>query len=298
MKALCLITHTCNCETLARSFESFDGNECRLEQYDNRSDHGELVIIAKEYEPDLIIYIGAITGVHGRPIPSVDSLRALNDVSPMVHICGDGCDRTWWPILYEYDRHQCFTVQVNIDGHFDTPIASFNNGMIRLTPLDCRVFKPRLWKDRSVLVGYNGSHGSGERAQTIVALGASTCGTVPYSAMADFMCGCKIIVNCPVNGTGDRDHIKGRVIEAGFSGSCLFERSNDITRKWFDPITDFIEFSNASDAANKLEWARSNDSEIEAIAGRFHMRMIAEHHPKVFWKDVLNKMGIVDGSSW
>ena len=298
MKALCLVTATCNCEIMARSVEAA-GHECIIEQYTNRPHdrHVELVTLAKLQKPDFIIYIGAIEqSAECLPVPSVDVLCSLNDVAPMIHICGDACDSPWWNWLNTYDQKQCFTVQVGIDGTTDNPIANFKNGMLLLTPVDCRVFNPLLWSERSIRLGMVGGLGHSRRHAAISTLSSQqllsfteTYKQRPYAEMASIMCNTKLTLDNSDNGSGNGQHVKGRVIEAGFAGCCLLETRGSPTANWFTPGHEYIEYDSPGEVATIIN---RNDEELSLIAYKFRSRMIDEHHPKIFWDKVLHKAGL------
>lgn len=299
MKALFLTTHTADCENKWRSLCCL-GHAVQVIQYDDRPHdrHLELIEEARLVQPDIIVYLGAIEKYHGRPVPSTDVLRWLNDVAPMVHLCGDASDEPWWDLLREYCRLGCFAVQVSIDGSPNTPIAGFPNGMIRLTPVDPGAFPAVAWPARSLPAGMAGGRGHGERAALIQALWGSGAGLgwrLPggdYADMAEFLTRCKVVVNCPMNGTGNGDHVKGRVVEAGWAGACLLERSNPVTSRWFRAGVDYLVYEDAEDAVRQLVWAREHDEEVESMANRFRARVEESHHPKRFWSDVFAKAGV------
>lgn len=294
MKALALITYT-DCENKWRSFACL-GNEVRVEQYDNRphDQHGQLVDLAKQVSPDIIIYVGAIEQYHGRPCPQPDILRAINHVAPMVHICDDAADKPWWPVLEQYDREKCFSVQVAIDGVFETPIRTFENGMTLLTPIDFRPFKPKPWRERSIKAGMVGGLGYGPRQQYTEYLqkkGVLDFRQGPvgrsYDEMAEVMCDTKITYNYGMKGSCEGFHVKGRVIEAGFSGCCLLETKDSPTAKWFIPGLDYLEYENPDHAAQVI--TNTIDEKLQWMANRLHSKVVKEHHPAVFWKRVLEK---------
>jgi len=297
MRALFLRTYTPDCEKFWLSLGSL-GPETFPLQYDDipHERHDELVGAAKHVQPDVIIFLGALEKFHLKPVPKVDILHKFRAIAPMIHICSDASDWPWWDTLNEYDKEGCFDLQVNVDGSDDCPIAGFRNGMIKLTPTDPAFFKPKPWEERDVFCGVTGGMGHDERAELITYITASPdvrwMRKVPYQDMCDFMCRCMVSINHAMNGTGDKFHVKGRVIEAGWAGSCLLEKKNPHTARWFLAGKEYIEYDNVKDAVIKLEWAKAHPQEIRDVAERFHAKMWAFHHPSVFWKDVLGKIGL------
>lgn len=299
MKALCLITGTPNCETLWRSFECL-GHECHTHRYDDRPHdrHNELVDLALALRPDVIIYIGAIEqSPQCKPVPRIDILLRLKDCAPSIHLCGDASDRPWWDWLHNYNQAGCFSAQVSMDGNADTPISQFANGLVLLSPMDVRPFHSKAWEERTTKVGLVGGQGHTRRQHLILNLQRQgiltftdhTLGS-SYARMAELMCDTKITFNSPYNGTGDRTHVKGRVIEAGLAGSVLLEGIESPTAHWFNPGQDYLEYQSLEHAVQIV--TDTPDDDLYAIAQRFHGRVMAEHHPQVFWSKVLAKAGV------
>lgn len=294
MRVLALITYT-DCENKYRSLQSI-GHEVFTQQYDNRphENHRELVDTAKSWKPDFILFIGAVEQYHGRPVPQPDVLRALNAVAPMIHMCDDAGDPPWWPMLEVYEREKCFTVQVSIDGASGTPIDHFENGMVLLTPIDWRVFQPKPWSEKPIKTSMVGGIGHNDRKATIEYLQGKGLidfrqGPIgrSYDEMADVMGQSKVTFNFGVTGSGTSMHVKGRVVEAGFSGCALLEKSGSPTRNWFKPGEEFLEFDDATDAVRILE--TTSDHIWQEMALKLRNRVTVEHHPQTFWNKVLDK---------
>ena len=266
-----------------RSLES-TGWDVVAQRYDDRpyERHEELIAQAKHLNPDAIVYLGALDEGPDRfrPVPSPAILRRLRDVAPSIFLCGDASDSAWWATLDVYCAEECFSRYVSIDG---TERDGFTT---KLTPVDPRPYAPKPWDERTVPVGYTGSNG-GERAGPLGATGAASPGIVSHEEMARWLCNCKVVVNSPLNGTGNADHVKGRVVEAGFAGACLLERRNGATARWFTPGVDYIEYENPDDAREKAHWLLSNPGPAKTIAGQFQERVFAEHNAFTFWGDLL-----------
>lgn len=297
MRALFLITHTADCENKWRSLACL-GHQVVCTQYDAKphDQHGEIVDLARSIGPHVIVFVGAIEKYHGRPVPTADVLCRLREVAPTVHICGDASDKPWWPYLEEYDRRECFDAQVSIDGSPDTPIARFKTGLVRLTPVDPAPFAPMNWEDRTITAAFAGGRGHGDRAALIDHLKAADQRfiwhgpTDDYREMCRFLGRCRIVVNHPMNGTGDGDHVKGRVVEAAFAGACLLERAGSPTFRWFREGREVVAYRDAEHAAAIIS-SLSNE-EAKGVAARLRARALAEHHPRIFWRDVLARAGV------
>lgn len=301
MKILVLRTHSVDCGNKIMSLECL-GHEVYVMRYDDRPHdrHVELVDEALALRPDAIVYIGAIEQFHDcRPVLSVDNLKKLRDIAPTIHICGDASDFPWWPWLEKYEKADCFAVQVSIDGNFDTPLASFPNGMVKLTPTSPKAFRIRSWQNRDIQAGFAGGLGHGERAGLVHYFAAMHSPVqwrpnfASYEELGDFMGRCKISVNHAMNGTGDKFHVKGRVVEAGFAVSCLLERANPHTAKWFKPGIEYVEYENVQHANEMLKYLCEEDEMVRNMANALFARVWIEHHPKKFWLDVFAKAGVL-----
>lgn len=295
MKVLALVTWTPNCEPFWRSLEAL-GHKVYVVRYDDRPHdrHGELVDYARSISADLIVFVGAYEPSHGQPVPRPDVLRALREVAPSVLLCGDAADHPWWPVLEEYHRERCFTVIVGMDGQPESPIKNFPEGITLLTPTDHRLFNPPPWEQRTIRFGMIGGAGHRDvQIQSLVARGLDFRpgpGGRSYGEFAQLMCQTKLTINNARTGTGEHMQVKGRVIEAGMAGCCLLEMRGSPTGLWFEPAAEFLEYSDVDEAARVVKTVA--DSTLRQIAAKFHAKMLAEHHPQIFWSKVLQKTGV------
>jgi hypothetical protein len=295
MQALFLVSHSMNCENFWRSWIC-TGNVCHVERYDiySHDRQSEIVALVELLKPEIVIYVGAVEQYYNRPVPSVDILKRIHDLAPTILICCDAGDDYWWDWLIRYDREQCFSAQVSIDGNLNTPLAGFTNGIVKLTPTDPELFVPMAWDSRPTFLGMAGEDGGhAERIAFVHVLIDHAQldrrhGMSPHD-MGRFLGGCKIVPNHPIMGTGRGMHVKGRVIEAGWAGACCLEKANACTAKWF-PDDLYLQYQDPGDALQKIAWARGNDDALRDMAGRFHAHVTEHHHPRVFWRDVLAKV--------
>ncbi len=293
MKAVALITYT-DCFNKWKSLESV-GHDVTVIQYDDRPHerHGELVDAVRVINPDFTLLIGAIEQYHGRPVPYPDVLRAIKSIAPFVHMCDDAGDPPWWPMLEVYEAEKCFTVQVSIDGAPGTPIDRFENGMLALTPIDWRSFKPVPWDKKTINLGMVGGLGHASRREITESLlykGILDFRVGPigrsYDEMAEIMCSTKVTYNIGITGSTQSMHVKGRVVEAGFAGSDLLEKAGSPLERWFSR-DEYMMFDTADEAVYLME--NTSDAELQHMAHRLRSRILREHHPAVFWHNVLGK---------
>lgn len=301
MKIIVLKPHSLDSENYWSSLTRL-GHQINLIQYDSllHDQHHEIITFMQSNKPDVAIYIGACEASFGLPTIRPDDLCRIRDLVPLIHMCGDAGDEPWWDQLRLYDQRECFTVQVSIDGVWNTPIAEFKNGMIKLTPINADYFPAVPYEARSIFVGLTGGVGHSERGSIMSAL--KPLGFVqhmekqPYTVMAGFMCNCKVIVNCPMRGSGRGDQVKGRVLETGWARAVLFERENPHTRDWFEPGTDYFEYKDLPDLLEQLGHIALDENygrnSLGMVAENLHLKLVKNHHPRIFWHDVFKKAGI------
>jgi hypothetical protein len=293
-RALFLTTWTPNNEVFWKSLQCI-GWDVEPHRYDIPERHSEVPEYVKQASPDIVVYVGAV-GTHAQGVLPSPILKSLRDTAPTILLCGDAADAGWWPLMTEYRSMECFDVNVSIDG-------SAHPGFIdKLTPIDVRPYKPRSWGQRDIFIGANRGIGDGgERGHIVRHLNATmpvdigsapTPGTATSDDMASFLCRCKVVPNGPRTGSSNADHVKGRVVETGFGGACLLERANPATSRWFVPGVDYVSYNGDADAISQVQWIKDHDDEAMRIAERLNEKVIRDHHPKVFWTDILGKIGI------
>jgi hypothetical protein len=291
MKAVVFHTFSSDCENKWMSLQAA-GHDVHLIQYDDRPHdrHGELVEEVRRVAPDFAVFIGACEQSHNRPVPNVDILRRIRDVTPFIHMCDDAADPPWWPQLQTYHDQACFTVQVSIDGGHDAPLSAFSEGMTLLTPVDTRVFSPRPWHEREIPFSFVGNIGGGDRSHVITRLCErgllqfyQMSPSRSYADMAAIIGNSRFVFNHTLTGTGTRSHVKGRVVECGFAGAALIEYGPSLMGDWFRPDEYFA--AQTIDEVEAIIRTQAGDD----VAARFHDKVEREHHPRVFWDKVLTK---------
>ena len=300
MRVYFLVTSTRDCEKIWRSLEFLGQHEIVVEKYDDRPHerHRELVTKAKGLRPDAIIMMGAIELYHRKPVPKIDILAELNKIAPLIHIVSDAGDRFWWPFLEQYDQAGCFSVQVGIDGVNISPITKCKNGIVLLTPVDPRPYRPRIWSDRRVTCGMAGNRSFAARAQAIEML--LTTGNFSffdaahkrsYREMAAFLSRCRLVFNHPMTGSGHGEHVKGRVLEAAWAKSCLLEKIGSPITSWF-PKNHYKSYKDPLEAVDIISWFNSHPEAGEDIALRLHSAVNDNHSPQQFWGRVFTVAGL------
>lgn len=318
VKGLFIITRT---NEMHKHFESFKclGNQVRTYTYDHRLDtkwakgetlEAEIYADAKEYQPDIIVYVGACRS----STPSAKSFAKLRkEVAPTVHFCSDAADEPWWDELKTYDREGSFTVQVAIDGNKNWPLA--DTQITALTPIDPAHYPdpPKPHAERSIVFGFAGNPGgvgavkdgkvTGRRplVSQMIQFGLQhrprdrTTGNMDdaissYKQAAAYMADCRITPNFAQTGSFNRMHVKGRVVETGLAGAMLLEPVGSPTPDWFEPGVDYMPYQSMDDARTIVERFKDRPDETQAFGARLRARVLAEHSPAQFWARILDRI--------
>jgi len=301
-------------DTIYRSLKSLNENDINIVRFDppraGNKRIPELVnTIINTNRPELII----IVGVGGDCAPTLEELRWLQDFAPLIYICPEASDKTWWSSLVEkYHDAKCVDLIVNLDGNKDWPYSE--EGLTKLTPIDLtpwHINKP--WLERKYLCG-TWSTRSGIREEMLNQLDDIVVwrGNIPvrsniteeednlrsYELYVEFNSDCKSILNIPWRG-GDGGvsitqsggmHVKGRVIEAGLASAVLIEHENAETNQWFIPGEDYITYRDLEDIRDMIGWVEHHPNESQQIAKNLKMKVLQYHSPRVFWNDVFAKI--------
>lgn len=96
-----------------------------------------------------------------------------------------------------------------------------------------------------------------------------------------------LTVNTSFSSAFQRHQLKGRTVEATLSGACLCETSNHLTRHFFKPGEEYIEFNTAEDLVNIIE----GDIDIPTIAEAGWRRATENYNSKKYWQLILDSLG-------
>ena len=276
-------------------------NEITVVLYDRNGYeyHNEIVKIAEATKPDWTLYLGAMTHHHNRPIPSVEVLKKIGAVAPMVHLCCDGAEPDWDEQARGYQESGAFAVQVNIDGVRTGVIGDC--GLTLLYPGDPFWTKSARDTQRTISCGFAGHTFLAERrelmndltARGLIANRDRDQAEDSYNGFMQFIQDCRSVINYAVSGSGRRKHVKARIVEAAMSGCCVFESHDSPAAQWFTPGVDYIEYNGVEDAAKKITWANEHPQEAQVIAVSLQDKVMRNHCANVFWNQVLARAGLV-----
>ena len=301
MRTLFLSTSSNETTKYLESLECLKLGPCEMLRYDSADQtEANMYSRAKESKPDLIVYIG---GVYGKQ-PATSTLARINaKIAPMVHLCSDAADAPWWALLREYHLAGCFTLQVAIDGNLHWPLA--DSQLTLLTPINPAHFngtvKPHA--EREYVCGWAGNAGSegGRRRAVLTELMLRNLLRVrmrsgemdTYDAMCAFLGNCRMSLNISWSGTEQAHQVKGRVIETGLAAGVLLEIKGSPTAQWFTPGVDYLEYSTMDELIEAIKcYELQLPSWGEEMGKRLQARVLAEHHPRVFWGKILERIGL------
>jgi hypothetical protein len=272
------------------------GHEVSEITYDLRGvDFGALPARVAELRPDWVLLMGCADDQPTALVPTVDVLSDIGRVFPLVHLCCDGSEPVWWPQLERYRDSGAFALQINVDGVRVGPIAE--DGITCLCPIDPASLPdpPRPHAERTVRLGFCGSSG-GDHPRTRALESIMDVLTIrprdhdSPAGYLDFLSSCRCAWNHAATGTGDRSHVKARVIEAALAGALVLETAGSPTRRWFAPGEDYLEYNSADEVREHLAWADVRPEEAEAMALRMRRKIVESHSPALLWDEVIRKI--------
>lgn len=255
-----------------------------------------LLPLIDKANPDWVLHVGALPHHHGKPVPTTQQLASIGNKYKMAHLCFDGAEPVWWPVLQDYYDNASFALQISIDGTRTGPIG--DRGLTTLCPVNPLNYLSPPWSERCINMGFRGgTHGG--RNEIIKPL--ADTGILTYSPRsideehthyARFLSMCKVALNIAVSGgPSGKLHVKARTLEAAASGCLLLETKDSPLRNWFTPGVDYLEYAFHEGAAIQYEWASANQQEAEQMAQRLHKKVTERHNPKVFWSQVMERLG-------
>lgn len=83
---------------------------------------------------------------------------------------------------------------------------------------------------------------------------------------------------------------KGRVFETLSSKGLLLESKNQSTSKFFTPGIDYVEFEDAEDLCQKIDYYLNNEKERINIATNGYLKYHEYYSSQIFWNKILEKL--------
>ncbi len=242
---------------------------------------------------DVAVYSAVMGG------PCMPSLEAFKRAKAKCRLVCLTCDASDWrevsPLMETWRDNDVFDAVVNIDGNPDWPQRPGKDFTW------CGLFDPKPYDKvlpRVRRLGYNGAGGD-PRAHKRPGILKALAGLLDpiivgdyalvagkYQQYADYMLGCRAVVNTAWNGSGKRMHVKGRCNEAALAGCLLFETKGSPLNLYFDPKVDYCEYESPEQIKDYLNWS-TFDETAELIGQRFREKMARLYGPERFWQQVL-----------
>lgn len=287
-RALFYTTNTNECENHVRAWENTDYGEISHVKYDHlriRNDW-QLLEAAQNFKPDVIFYIGAN---EGQGVPRADTLREARKIAPMINLCSDAADIPWHKTLEYYKKHECFDLQVSIDGAKQAPVD-----YATLTPVDHSMFKKA---KKDIRCGFSGTVGRYNKRSEIVNslewFGGLTVRKRDkekgYTSHIRFMERCQLFLNISFTGTGMAHHIKGRVIETGLAGCVLLEHKDSPIQEWFSEGC-YISYTHPKEIKEIIE--DIDDKTIESVSAKLSAEVRTLYTPQKIYGGMLHEIGM------
>lgn len=266
----------------------FDRGKEEQHHYEGEVDH-VILSVFDEYKPDVVIYSGP---AEGKCRPLLSTFLRMRESSKVVNLVCDGGCPNWHPLLETYLKGDCFDLAVNIDGNPNWPQQP--RDITWIGPIDPRYFEKMIPK--GVDFGFAGGLGSSSRREITNRLAQSCQLTIPqrsetwgtYQAYADFMLSCRSIFNMGRTGSGKTFHVKYRVIETALSGAVLYEEVNPITRLYFEPGMDYIEYDGVEDLEQKVKLNLHKHFSPIPLKEKIMTKWSADQ----LWEKVFNALGL------
>lgn len=290
IRALFYTTTTNECENHVKAWNSFAQSDHVTFNHTGLNNGWQLPAAIREHKPDVVFYIGAN---EGRGVPKINIFKEARELVPIINICSDAEDTPWHGTLRYYKNHQCFDLQVAIDGAITAPVD-----LATLTPVNPFLFI-RKKVPKTIRCGFSGTVGRwNPRSEIINSLEWFGGLTVRkreeedgYYNHVDFLKRCKMLLNVSFTGSGNKHHIKGRVLEAGWASCCLLEHEDSPIGNWF-PEDCYIKYRHPKDIAEII--ANLDDDVIENTAYRLHDEVRNRYTPEIIYGEILRGIDFVD----
>jgi len=299
VKALFLTTPTSDCDNHFHAWESVAGPTDRfIHKHMGPPMDKQILGYAAQGAYDIVIYIGA---AEGKGVPTPDTFRKLRRNSKVINFCSDAIDPDWHKAIKQYRDEDCFDLHVAMDGAKNDHVD-----LVTVTPIDPRPFSSPP-HPRVVKCGFSGSvgpwgafhyssHHAAYRAEVVhqLLLGGQLIKRArdpdgSYAEHIKFMETCGVLLNVSYCGTGYAQHVKGRVLEAGFAGCALLEPFNSPALDWL-PARSMYLYEDPDHAVQLMY--NTTEAEI-AYKAKLLSKIIREkYHPALIYGSILESAGV------
>ena len=253
--------------------------------------------VCDTYKPDLTIISFLGTSPLNPTMKSIDYIKSKN--SKILMMWPDVSETCGIPQIREFkdhtDLHVCWGSENNVPAEITEQILWL------WAPQDEKLYYPVYFEEQGISASFLGSMRYKERQDYIkfllnknvdvVVAGGQRENRLDATEYASIMRRSKIGINFPWSPFGF-DQCKGRVWEILASRSLLLERENIATKRHLKPGEHYVEYSDANDLVEKIEYYLNNDKERIQIATNGYNEYIKNFSSKVFWTTVLEKVNV------
>jgi hypothetical protein len=145
-------------------------------------------------------------------------------------------------------------------------------------------FLGRMYNEREIFLRYLLVHG------IPVSLGHWTdeASKVPLDLYAETLKRSKMTLNTARTGEGDT--LKWRVMEATLAGTLLLEFADGTTKKWYEPMVDYVPFENEVDLLDKVRFFLTHEAERAQIAMNGYQKAWSRYTGIHWWHWLFNTL--------
>ncbi|MCB9029438.1 MAG: glycosyltransferase [Deltaproteobacteria bacterium] len=133
-----------------------------------------------------------------------------------------------------------------------------------------------------------------ERLNNIRSLGVDVFHTggqreakLPISEYARYLQRSKMTINFVQFNGIEYEKVAGRMFEATLCGTLLLEPASSDAQAWFEPMKEYVPYSNDEDLVNKINYYLENPEEREEIAENGRLKCLQSYTGKNFWNKVI-----------
>ena len=213
----------------------------------------------------------------------------------------------WWDHVWDLHIKTAESLQeyINLNVVADTSaffhkVSQPEKYLLLWTPQDPRIFYTSNEK-RDISLNFMGRTAKAGRQEAVDALKEANLGLyhpggkhedrLSLEEYASIFRRSKIAVNFSGSFSGQKQLV-GRVMETLLSGAMLLEEDNPETAGLFQPMVDYVPFTNSKDLVNKAKYYLEHDDERMAIAKSGCQKATILYNNRVFWRTIFYHLNI------
>ncbi|MCX9014279.1 MAG: glycosyltransferase [Candidatus Methanoperedens sp.] len=118
--------------------------------------------------------------------------------------------------------------------------------------------------------------------------------TIPFDEYVQICMRVKIMIN--FSRSAHEFQLKGRIFEGMSYGAMLLEEDNPEIRRFFEPMVDYVPFTNEADLVEKAKYYLEHEAERAKIASNGHRKVKEKYNISIWFKTVFDRA--FEGNSW